>query len=59
MDKKTVEGKYDQAKGEVKEKVGELTDDAGLQAEGAWDKAKGAVKEGAGKAKEAMEDDKS
>lgn len=58
MEKETLEGKYDQAKGEVKQDVGELTGDEKLQAEGTWDKVKGSVKEGTGKVKEALDDDK-
>jgi uncharacterized protein YjbJ (UPF0337 family) len=54
--KQQVEGNFDQAKGKVKQAVGDVTDDEQLQAEGAWDRVKGAVKEGAGNVKEAVKD---
>jgi len=54
--KEQVEGKYDQAKGRVKQAAGDLTDDERLKAEGTWDKVKGAVKEGVGDVKEAVHD---
>jgi uncharacterized protein YjbJ (UPF0337 family) len=55
-----VEGKFDQAKGKVKEGVGRALDDRDLEAEGRADNAEGNVKEGFGKARrkvgEAIED---
>ena len=55
-----MEGKWDQAKGKIKETVGEVTDDRDLEAEGRADNAGGDVKEGFGKARrkvgEAIED---
>lgn len=55
-----VEGKYEQAKGSVKEGLGRLTGDEDMQAEGSADKVKGDVQEGWGSAKrnvgEAIED---
>ena len=55
-----MEGKYNQAKGSVKEGLGRLTGDDDLQAEGSADKMKGDVQEGYGTAKrkvgEAIED---
>jgi len=39
-------------KGEVKDQVGNATDDTGLQAEGKLDKAKGEVQERIGEAKD-------
>ena len=55
-----VEGKYEQAKGSVKEGLGRLTGDEELEAEGSADKVKGDVQEGWGSAKrnvgEAIED---
>lgn len=55
-----VEGKWDQAKGRVKEGVGRAIDDDDLEAEGSVDRAGGEVQEGFGKAKrkvgEAIED---
>ncbi|HEX3248025.1 MAG TPA: CsbD family protein [Pyrinomonadaceae bacterium] len=46
-----MEGKFDQAKGKVKEGVGRALDDRDLEAEGRADNAKGDVKEGFGKAR--------
>ena len=55
-----MEGKYEQAKGSIKEGLGRLTGDEDLQAEGSADKIKGDVQEGWGSAKrnvgEAIED---
>ncbi|HEY0172480.1 MAG TPA: CsbD family protein [Pyrinomonadaceae bacterium] len=51
-----VEGKYDQAKGSVKEGLGRLTGDDDLQAEGSADKLKGDVQEGWGGAKRKVGD---
>lgn len=53
-----MEGKYDKAKGEVKQDVGDAMDDTKLQAEGTWDKMKGGVKEAVGNMQEDMSDDK-
>ncbi|MEP6925685.1 MAG: CsbD family protein [Pyrinomonadaceae bacterium] len=49
--KDELEGKYDQAKGSIKEGLGNLTGDRDLQAEGEADKASGNVQEGWGKVK--------
>ncbi len=46
-----VEGKFDKAKGTVKNKAGEFTGNERLEAEGEADHAKGEVKEGWGKFK--------
>lgn len=46
-----VEGKFDQAKGSVKEAVGRATDDRDLEAEGSADRTGGKVQEGFGTAK--------
>lgn len=58
--KDEVEGKWDQAKGAVKENVGRAIDDRDLEAEGQADRASGNVQEGYGTAKrkvgEAVED---
>jgi Uncharacterized protein conserved in bacteria len=55
-----LEGKYDQAKGSVKETVGRAVNDRDLEAEGDADRAGGKVQEGFGKVKrkvgEAVED---
>jgi uncharacterized protein YjbJ (UPF0337 family) len=45
------EGKFDQAKGAVKDKVGEVTGDRDLEAEGEADRAGGKVQEGFGTAR--------
>ena len=46
-----VEGKFDQAKGAVKENVGRAIDDKDMEAEGAADRAKGNIQEGYGEAR--------
>lgn len=55
-----VEGKFDQAKGTVKETVGRAINDRDLEAEGGAEHTGGKVQEGFGKAKrkvgEAIED---
>ena len=55
-----VEGKWDQAKGNIKEGVGRAVNDGDLADEGRADQAGGEVKEGFGKARrkvgEAIED---
>jgi uncharacterized protein YjbJ (UPF0337 family) len=60
MNKDEVEGKWDKAKGSVKENVGRAINDRDMETEGAGDQAKGNVKEGFGKARrnigEAVED---
>jgi uncharacterized protein YjbJ (UPF0337 family) len=58
--KDEVEGKWDQAKGAVKENVGRAIDDRDMETEGQADRAGGNVQEGYGTAKrkvgEAIED---
>jgi uncharacterized protein YjbJ (UPF0337 family) len=49
--KDEVEGKWDQAKGAVKENVGRAVDDRDLEAEGQADRAGGKVQEGFGTAR--------
>ncbi|WP_233212225.1 CsbD family protein [Sporosarcina sp. P16b] len=44
-------------KGNVKDTVGDLTNNTKMQAEGKWDKAKGATQEKIGEAKEHFSDD--
>jgi uncharacterized protein YjbJ (UPF0337 family) len=60
MNRDELEGKLDQAKGRVKQEVGDLTDDERLHDEGVVDEASGEVQSGVGKAKrkvgEAIED---
>ena len=51
-----VEGKWDQAKGNVKEGVGRALDDEELEAEGRADNAGGKVEEGFGKARRKVGD---
>jgi uncharacterized protein YjbJ (UPF0337 family) len=46
-----IKGKAEKAKGFVKEKAGQVTDNRDLEAEGKIDRASGAVRETAGKAK--------
>lgn len=46
------EGKLEQARGTVKEGLGNATGDEKMQHEGEWDKAKGAVREDIGKVRE-------
>ena len=51
-----MEGKYNQAKGSVKEGLGRLTGDDDMRAEGSADKLKGDVQEGFGGAKRKVGD---
>lgn len=55
-----VKGKFDQAKGSVKETVGRVTNDRDLETEGQADQAGGDIREGFGTARrkvgEAIED---
>ena len=55
-----VRGKFDQAKGSIKETVGRATNDRDLETEGQADKAGGDIREGFGTARrkvgEAVED---
>ena len=46
-----VEGKFDQAKGAVKENVGDAIDDERMQSEGAAERAGGHLQEGFGTAR--------
>ena len=50
------EGKLEQARGTVKETVGDMTDDERMQYEGELDKAKGNIREGVGDLRENVED---
>jgi uncharacterized protein YjbJ (UPF0337 family) len=49
--KDEMEGKWDKAKGTVKENIGRATNNPDLETEGATDRASGDVKEGFGKAR--------
>jgi uncharacterized protein YjbJ (UPF0337 family) len=51
-----VEGKYEQAKGSVKEGLGRVTGDDEMEAEGAGDKLKGDIQEGWGGTKRKVGD---
>ena len=51
MNRDEMKGKVQKAKGFVKEKAGELIDDADLEAEGKLERAGGELREGFGKAK--------
>jgi uncharacterized protein YjbJ (UPF0337 family) len=54
--KDEVEGKFDQAKGAVKENVGRAINDREMESEGAADRAGGNVQEGFGTAKRKVGD---
>ncbi len=49
--KSEMKGKFKQAKGAIKEKVGRATGDAEMEDEGAAERVGGRVQEGAGKAR--------
>jgi uncharacterized protein YjbJ (UPF0337 family) len=53
MNKDQLEGKYEKAKGYVKDKAGELTNDPDLEAEGEAERTAGKAQENLGKAREA------
>jgi len=52
MDNDRIKGKMDEVKGDVKKKIGEMTDDKGLEGEGIVDKAKGKIENAFGKVKD-------
>jgi uncharacterized protein YjbJ (UPF0337 family) len=54
--KDEVEGKFDQAKGAVKENVGRAVNDREMESEGAADRAGGNLQEGFGTAKRKVGD---
>jgi uncharacterized protein YjbJ (UPF0337 family) len=54
--KDEVEGKFDQAKGAVKENVGRAVDNEEMESEGAADRAGGKIQEGYGEAKRKVGD---
>ena len=56
VDKDRVEGAFDQAKGAVKEGIGNLTGDDKLKAEGAADKVAGKAKSTVGGVKDTVRD---
>ena len=51
-----IEAKIDLAKGEVKEHLGDLTDDESLEMEGKKDQVKGNLREGVENTKDALRD---
>jgi uncharacterized protein YjbJ (UPF0337 family) len=56
MDSMQMEGKWEQARGRVKEAWGDLTDDDYDKAEGNWDQLVGTIREKTGETKEAVEE---
>lgn len=54
--KDEIEGKYEQVKGTIKEKVGDLTNDPQLETEGQADQAEGQTQETWGKFKRGVSD---
>ena len=56
MDKKNIEGGFDQIKGRVKETVGVATGDRELESEGKLDGIKGKVKDLAGDLRQGIKD---
>jgi uncharacterized protein YjbJ (UPF0337 family) len=50
------EGKLEQARGTIKETVGDMTDNEKMEYEGKWDQAKGNVREGVGDVREGIDD---
>jgi uncharacterized protein YjbJ (UPF0337 family) len=54
--KNKLEGNWDEAKGKVKEAVGDATDDESTQADGVRDQVKGKGKQAWGNVKDAAED---
>ena len=56
VDKNRVEGAFDQAKGAVKQGIGNLTGDDKLKAEGAADKVAGKAKSTVGGVKDTVRD---
>jgi len=54
MDKDRVKGKWDQAKGSVKETAGRAAGDRSTEVSGKMDKAKGKAEEGVGETKDAI-----
>jgi uncharacterized protein YjbJ (UPF0337 family) len=52
MDNDRIKGKLDDIKGDVKRKIGKVTDDKSLEGEGIIDQAKGKVQNAFGKLKD-------
>lgn len=57
MTEDQMQGKWDQAKGEVKEGVGKVTGDSSTEMSGKLDQAKGKVEEGVGNVKKEITGD--
>ena len=55
MNKDTLKGTFDKAKGDIKSAGGKLAGDSSLRVEGALDKVAGAVQKGAGEMKGKVE----
>ena len=51
-----VEGNLEQARGNVKETIGDAIDNDKMENEGKWDQAKGNVREGVGDLREGIDD---
>ena len=51
-----LEGRWDQAKGRIKEAWGDLTDDELDQTQGKWDQVVGVIKQKTGESMDAVED---
>jgi uncharacterized protein YjbJ (UPF0337 family) len=56
MNRDEIKGKIDKAKGYVKDKTGEITNDPELETEGELERGAGAVREGFGKAKRKVQE---
>ena len=54
MDKENIKGKAKKAEGEIKETVGEVTDNEKLEREGKADKVEGEARDIIGKVKDAL-----
>jgi uncharacterized protein YjbJ (UPF0337 family) len=54
MDKDRIKGKFERAKGEVKQRIGGATKDRSTEAEGILEEKKGEIREGYGEAKDEM-----
>lgn len=57
MNSDQLEGKWNQVKGQVKQKYGNLTDDDVTYSEGKFDEMLGRLQEKTGKTKEALKDE--
>jgi uncharacterized protein YjbJ (UPF0337 family) len=51
-----LEGNLEQARGDIKEKVGDAIGNEQMEIEGNWDKAKGTVREGVGDLREGVDE---